>query len=158
LPIYCQPRGTLPWRDRPARFDVQLFGIYRYDLALVVEVYEDRAFAVGSRELGVTTQRDQSRHFAGFGFDSRRVGATAIEGEHAVRRRIVDDAIGISANLHLSDGLQRLWIKDRNGTITPVAGEAASEIVGDGDAVHAGRVGNFPRALAGIGVKDHHSS
>src|ERR1043166_6717205 len=106
----------------------------------------------------MTSQPNQSLYFAGLGFDGRRVGAAAVEREHAMRRGIVDDAIWISSNFDFFDRLQCLRVKHGDRPVPPVAGEAASQIVGYGYAVHAQCVWNLPCALTGIGVKNHHSS
>ena len=65
-------------------------------------------------------------------------------------------ASGFLPVLTLAHALERLQVEDGDGVVPAVAGEAAAEVGGDGDAVNALGVGDRALHLAGVGVEDVH--
>jgi len=105
------------------------------DLGFILDVEVDVAFAVDLRELGLAADGDCRRvDFARLCVEYGGVIAASVEGQDAVRGRLIDDGVGIGAGLDLAQNLKRLEVEDGDIVILAVAGEAAAEVVGDGDA------------------------
>ena len=147
--------GAVAGRDGIALRHQRVLGIDLDDFVLVFDVDEDVAFAVHLRELGLAAEGNRrGDHVAGLGVDRGRVAAAAVEGEDAMRDRLINDGVGILAGLDFAQNLQRFDVEDGDVVVGAVAGEAFAEIGGDGDAVDAFGVGNGADELVGRGV-DH---
>ena len=149
-----QPAGLLTWRKRPAMLDRQLLRIDVGDLTLVFDVHEDVALAIADGELRLSFQRNRAHDFA-IAIEDRGVLAAAIEREYVLRRRIVEDGVGIVAgDLHFGDRRQIAEIENRHRAGAAVADEAAAQIGRDGDAVHAFGLGDRADDFLMIEVHD----
>src|SRR6185436_6942733 len=81
---------------------------------------------------------------------------TAVESENAFGRGIVQNGVGIVANIfYLAYKRQCFQIKNADGAFTAVAGESAIEFGSERDAVNARGVGNIADRFAGIAVNHH---
>src|SRR4029077_5621243 len=155
LAIHGQSAGFRARRERPLGFHFQLGGIDGCQFALVFDVDEDFALGVAGGELRLAVELNGAQHFAGGGVDGGRVAAASVESEDALGGRIVENGVGIFADLHfLADGLQRVDVEDRDGAFATVAGEAASEVGRQSDAVDARSVGDVANILAGVEIKN----
>src|SRR5262249_14575855 len=88
----------------------------------------------------------------------RDAGIAAIESEDPMRRRVVDDGIGILPDFHRAGDLQRLQIEDADASVPAIAGKAFAGIWRNGNSVYAVSVGNIADTGAGVGVQHHHMS
>ncbi len=71
--------------------------------------------------------------------DHGGVFASAVKGEHLFAEGFVNDRIGIIACRRRADGGVGFQIEDRDRFALAIAGEAATEVRDNRDAVHAGR-------------------
>src|SRR6266850_1132681 len=110
------------------------------ELGGVFVVHEDAAIAIGDGEFRFAAEGECAGDGAIGGVDGSGVLSAAIESEHTFADGIVDDGVGIGVRSNCADGLQRLEVEDGYIVRTAVAGEAAAEVGGDGDAVNALRV------------------
>jgi hypothetical protein len=86
------------------------------------------ALAVRRRCLRLAAERHSARELHVLEIDGGgRLGAVR-EGERALARRIVDVAVGILADLHDTQHLQRLQIEDRHRTVMSVGDKAAAKL------------------------------
>ncbi|WP_449424035.1 hypothetical protein [Rhodanobacter lindaniclasticus] len=130
-------------------------GVDLDQLGCVLDVVVDVAGAVGYGELRLAGQRDGGDHRAFRGVDHAGRVTAAIERQHVMRGFVVNDGIGLLAGA--DDGRQRLehaQIELGDRGVRAIAGEAAPQVVGDRDAVHAGGVGQ----RGNLPVADRHRS
>src|SRR5437870_2784652 len=122
LYIDRQSRRLLAFgRQRPPRRDFELFGVKRYDLTLVFDVYKNGSFFIASRKLGPPAQIDRTGYFAVRCVDRGRVFASSVKGKNALTRRIVNDRIGICAGLYRIERLQGFCIEYNDRIVATVA-------------------------------------
>src|SRR4051812_38387866 len=157
LAIHGEPAGTLAGRERPFRFHFKLVGIDLNEFARVFIVDEDLALGVADRKFGLAAELDRAQNLAVACIDSRRVVAPAVEGEHTLRRGIVENCVRILADFDLlSDRLQCLDIEDGHSVFASIAGEATSQVGSQRHSVHARSIGNVSDVLAGIEIENDH--
>src|SRR6266851_6131057 len=113
------------------------------------------AFAVSDREFGFAAEGNRADDGTVGGVDGGGIFAAAIEGEDALGGGVINDGVGISVGFYGADGFQSFEIEDGDSVGAAVAGEAAAEVGGDSDAVHALRVGNVAFDGVGVGVHDY---
>src|SRR5712671_3407441 len=116
---------------------------------------ENGAFAGGYGEFRLVAQRNRAYDGAIGGVDDGGVFAAAVEGEDALGGRIVNNGVGIRVGLCGADGLQSFEIENRDGVGAAIAGEAAAEVGGHGDAVDAWRVRDVAFDSVGVGIHDY---
>ena len=117
----------------------------------ILVVHIDRALAVSDGKFGLATQINRAGHGAIRGVNRRGILAAAVEGEDALGDGIVNDGVGIRICFNGADGLQRFEVEDGYIVRTAVAGEAATEVGSDRDAMDALGVGDV--ANNGVGIR-----
>src|SRR6266699_6015092 len=119
----------------PVRQDRERLRIEDRDLTLVLDVRVDLA-AIADCRLRRAAESYGTDDRAIRGVDRGRVGAAAVEREDALRSRIVENRIRISArNLNDPDRSEGFVVEDRHGGIAAVAGESSIELGRESDAV-----------------------
>ena len=157
LAIDGQPTGLGAGRERPFRFDREGVGIDRGQLALIFDVDKHRALGIAGGELGLAVELDRAQNFSAGAINRAGILAASIERENALGRRIVEDRVGILADLHFfANGLKRLKVENGNGAFAAVAGESASEVGRERDAMHALGIGDIADGFAGINVEHNY--
>src|SRR5712671_424230 len=116
---------------------------------------ENGAFAGGYGEFRLVAQRNRAYDGAIGGVDDGGVFAAAVEGEDALSCGIINDGVRIRVGFCGADGLQSFEIENRDGVGAAIAGEAAAEVCGYGDAVYAWCVGNVAFDGVGVGIHDY---
>ena len=154
LAIDRQSSRLLARSQRPARLHFQFAGIERHEFTLVFNVDEDFAFFVTDRKLRFPIHFDRAHDLAFGGVDRGDIIAPAVEGEDALARGIVKNRVRILANLNLVERFQSLQIENSHGSFATIADEAAAELRGQGNAMHAGSVRDIADGLSGLRV-DH---
>ena len=129
-------------------------GVEADDFALVFDVVEDRALAVGGGELGLAGQGDGGDDLARGGVDDGDVVAAAVEGPDGLRGGLEDDAVGVGSGGDGGDGGEGGAVEDDHGVAAAV-GDVA-ELAGgvESDAVGAVEAGDGADGFAGRGVDD----
>ena len=116
-------------------------------------VHENAALAVHRSKFRLPAQRQSTRNGTVRSVDGGRVFPAPIESEHALADRVIHDGVRVRVRLDGADGLQRLQVENRDVVAAAVAGESTAKVGGDGDAVHALRIGNI--AFHGIRIRVH---
>ena len=81
----------------------------------------------------------------------------AIEREHAIRRRVVDDGVGIFGRRNPAERLERLQIEHHDRLVVAGGRESVAAAIGERRAVRAVDARHFAEQLAVILVDDHHA-
>ena len=89
--------------------------------------------------------------------DHRRRVRVAVEGEHAVRRGVVDDRVGILGGRNAAEHLERLQIEHDDRLVVARRRESVPGGRRDRRAVRAVDAGDFAEQLAVVLVDDHHA-
>src|SRR6266481_9591905 len=124
----------------------------------ILVVHVDGALAVSDGKFGLATQINRAGYGAIRGVDRGGVFAAAVEGEDALGDGIVNDSVGIRICFDGAEGLQRFEVEDGYIIRTAVAGEAATEIRSDGDAMDALSVGDVADDGVGVRIENHRVS
>src|SRR5882762_10933522 len=117
----------------------------------ILVVHIDGALAVSDGNFWLATQIYRADNGAIRGVNRRGILAAAVEGEDALGDGIVNDSVGIRICFNGADGFQRFEVEDGYIVRTAVAGEAATEVGSDSDAMDALGVGDV--ADDGVGVR-----
>src|ERR1700674_5507657 len=124
----------------------------------ILVVHIDCALAVSDGEFGLATQIYRAGHGAIRGVNRRGILAAAVEGEDALGDGIVNDSVGIRICFDRADGFQRFEVEDGYIIRTAVAGEAATEIGSDSDAMDALGIGDVAHDGVGVRIENHRVS
>src|SRR5258705_63948 len=96
----------------PALGHRQFVRVEREQLILVFEIHEHRALAVGLREFRFAAEWNRANHFSLLRINRRRILTACVEGEDALRGRVIPDGVGASADFDLVQRLQSLEIEN----------------------------------------------
>jgi hypothetical protein len=130
-------------------------GVEANDLALVLNVVVDVAFAVGHRELRLAGQFDGGDHLIVARVDDADAVSTAVEGPHGLRCGIEDGAVRMIADRNgLLDGVG-FAVELRDLIRAAVSDVSIFAVARKDDAVRAVQAGNVGDLLALAGVHDH---
>src|SRR5580704_18372128 len=121
----------------PALLHFQIARVNFENQALIFQIVVNKAAAVSNGIFRTTTQIDGSSDFSGGGINGRCAIAAAVKGENSRGRRIENDGVGLFAGRYVGDRLESLQIENRDVGRLSIAGESATEVVRDGDAVNA---------------------
>src|SRR5712671_3570761 len=124
----------------------------------ILVVHIDRALAVSDGKFGLATQIYRAGHGAIRGVNRRGILAAAVEGEDALGDGIVNDGVGIRICFNGADGFQHFEVEDGYVIRTAVAGEAATEVGSDSDAMDALSVGDIAHDGVGVRIENHRVS
>jgi hypothetical protein len=98
--------------QRPLRCDGESTCIDGREAVAILQVDEHASGAVVHREFRFGIQRDGAHHLVLRGIDGGDVAAAAVEREHALRRRLVQDCVRIVASgLDLREAGQRQQVE-----------------------------------------------
>src|SRR6266550_7142487 len=141
--------------EGPAREDREGFRIEDRDLTLVLDVRVDLA-AIADCRLRRAAESYGADYRAIRGVDRRRVGSAAVEREDALRPRIVENRIRISArNLHDADRNEGFVVEDRHAGIATIAGESTIELGRQSDAMNSRGIRDVTDDRVTTEIDDH---
>src|SRR5258708_27932128 len=129
------------------------FGIKGDDLILVLDVAIDASGRrVGLGELRLAPDGNGGHRLAGGGLEYRGRLAASVKSIHLAPAGLIENRVGILAGVDLGERLQGLEINDARLVFPAVAGEAAPQLGGEGEAMDARRVRDFSGDLVLDGV------
>ncbi len=132
LAVHGQGSRLSRGRHRPVRLDRQRVGIDCHHLILVFNVVVYRSLSISHRELRATSQRNALHHCSIRRIDHRRVLGVAVEHKNALRRRIVDNGVGIFLALSFAGHFQARHIENHRLGGSAVADESFAEFLHQG--------------------------
>ena len=83
---------------RPTCLYLELIGIERLNLVLVLDIDEYSALLIAHPEFRLAIEFDGSDHFALFGVEHARIMATPVKSEHVFACRVIQDRVRILAD------------------------------------------------------------
>src|SRR5205823_5838870 len=127
---------------------LHLVGVERLNFRLVFDVDEDAALFIADCKLRFTVKLDGSKDSSFGGVDDGRIVTSSVQGEDALGSGIVENRIRILSDFDFARSLERFEIEDVHCALTSVAGKAAAELMGEGNAMNSGSIGNVADLLA----------
>src|SRR5438067_5272530 len=110
--------------------------------AFVFEIVVAVARAIGRGEFRPAVERDRSGDFPRCRINGGGAVAVPIEGEDALGGRVIDNSVRTGIGFGFANNLERLIVEDGRRRGAAVAGESATELGRERDAVDAVRIGN----------------
>jgi hypothetical protein len=157
LAVNGESSGLFAVSNFPALLDGELLWIEGDEFGGVFNVYEDRAFLVGGGEFGFAAEIEFASNLAFRSIDRGCVMAARIEGENALRERVIKYGVGAGADFDLLFYREGLEVEDAHRVFPAVAGVAAAIVVIERDPVDTRRVRDFADLLSRGCLNDGYS-
>ena len=155
LTVHRQTRRASTGRQRPAVQDAQRLSVELRDFALVHDIDEDMALAVGNGCLGNALERNGSSYGHAGWVHRGGVVAAMVEGEYSMGGRLEHDRIRPAAHLDPADLLECFQVKGRDRVAAAVGSKALAQVGNNGDSMNARRSRNLPHHYFRSGVHDN---